>query len=77
MKRTPDFVSGLNGQMLILNGCSYVLAIRIEELTCGGMVEEVREAFAETMASVVQLCAKYPAACCNSIGLLCIIPYTR
>ncbi|XP_014675681.1 PREDICTED: LOW QUALITY PROTEIN: probable E3 ubiquitin-protein ligase HECTD4 [Priapulus caudatus] len=50
---------------------------RIEELTCGGMVEEVREAFAETMASVVQLCARYPLACCNSIGLLCIIPYTR
>ncbi|XP_077996372.1 putative E3 ubiquitin-protein ligase HECTD4 [Glandiceps talaboti] len=50
---------------------------RIEELTCGGMADHVREAFAETMTSVVQLSARYPIACCNSIGLLCIIPYTR
>ncbi|OWF52164.1 E3 ubiquitin-protein ligase HECTD4 [Mizuhopecten yessoensis] len=49
----------------------------VEELTCGGMVNQVREAFAETMTSVVQLAAHYPIACCNSIGLLCIIPYTR
>ncbi|KAK3084084.1 hypothetical protein FSP39_007865 [Pinctada imbricata] len=48
----------------------------VEELTCGGMVQEVREAFAETMTAVVQLAARYPIACCNSIGLLCIIPYT-
>uniref|UniRef100_A0A8C6YBB9 HECT domain E3 ubiquitin protein ligase 4 n=1 Tax=Naja naja TaxID=35670 RepID=A0A8C6YBB9_NAJNA len=34
---------------------------RIEELTCGGMVEQVQEAFGETM----------------TIGLLCTIPYTR
>ncbi|XP_077866440.1 putative E3 ubiquitin-protein ligase HECTD4 [Saccoglossus kowalevskii] len=50
---------------------------RIEELTCGGMADHVREAFAETMTSVVQIAARYPIACCNSIGLLCIIPYTR
>ncbi|XP_036454105.1 probable E3 ubiquitin-protein ligase HECTD4 isoform X4 [Colossoma macropomum] len=50
---------------------------RIEELTCGGMVEQVQEAFGETMTSVVSLCARYPIACANSIGLLCIIPYTR
>uniref|UniRef100_A0A8C7DPU3 HECT domain E3 ubiquitin protein ligase 4 n=1 Tax=Oncorhynchus kisutch TaxID=8019 RepID=A0A8C7DPU3_ONCKI len=37
---------------------------RIEELTCGGMVEQVQEAFGETMTSVV-------------IGMLCTIPYTR
>ena len=41
------------------------------------MVTQVREAFAETMLSVVQLAAEFPIACCNSIGLLCIIPYTR
>ncbi|XP_013380029.1 probable E3 ubiquitin-protein ligase HECTD4 isoform X2 [Lingula anatina] len=50
---------------------------RISELTCGGMVNQVRDAFAETMTAVVQLAARYPIACCNSIGLLCIIPYTR
>ncbi|KAJ8312853.1 hypothetical protein KUTeg_010226 [Tegillarca granosa] len=49
----------------------------VEELTCGGMVNQVREAFAETMTSVVQLAARYPIPCCNSIGLLCTIPYTR
>lgn len=51
--------------------------LRIEELTCGGMVEQVQEAFGETMTSVVSLCARYPIACANSIGLLCTIPYTR
>nr|XP_014344074.1 PREDICTED: probable E3 ubiquitin-protein ligase HECTD4 [Latimeria chalumnae] len=50
---------------------------RIEELTCGGMVEQVQEAFGETMTSVVSLCARYPIACANSIGLLCTIPFTR
>ena len=50
---------------------------RVDELTCGGIAEQVREAFAETMTSVVQLAARFPIACCNSIGLLCIIPYTR
>lgn len=53
------------------------LSCRIEELTCGGMVEQVQEAFGETMTSVVALCARYPIACANSIGLLCTIPYTR
>uniref|UniRef100_A0A673KN78 HECT domain E3 ubiquitin protein ligase 4 n=1 Tax=Sinocyclocheilus rhinocerous TaxID=307959 RepID=A0A673KN78_9TELE len=50
---------------------------RVEELTCGGMMEQVQEAFGETMTSVVSLCARYPIACANSIGLLCTIPYTR
>ena len=54
-----------------------VCVCRIEELTCGGMVEQVQEAFGETMTSVVSLCARYPIACANSIGLLCTIPYTR
>ena len=56
---------------------NYSLRFRIEELTCGGMVDSVRDAFAETMTSVVQLAARYPIACCNSIGLLCVVPYTR
>jgi hypothetical protein len=41
------------------------------------MVDQVQEAFGETMTSVVSLCARYPIACANSIGLLCTIPYTR
>lgn len=40
-------------------------------------MEQVQEAFGETMTSVVSLCARYPIACANSIGLLCTIPYTR
>ncbi|TSW08319.1 putative E3 ubiquitin-protein ligase HECTD4 [Bagarius yarrelli] len=50
---------------------------RIEELTCGGMVGQVQEAFGQTMTSLVSLCARYPIACANSICLLCTIPYTR
>lgn len=57
--------------------CYGALLCRIEELTCGGMVEQVQDAFGETMTSVVSLCARYPIACANSIGLLCTIPYTR
>lgn len=40
-------------------------------------MEQVQDAFGETMTSVVSLCARYPIACANSIGLLCTIPYTR
>lgn len=64
-----------------MHRCQYSVSVyylfRIEELTCGGMVEQVQEAFGETMTSVVSLCARYPIACANSIGLLCTIPYTR
>ncbi|XP_025090246.1 probable E3 ubiquitin-protein ligase HECTD4 isoform X2 [Pomacea canaliculata] len=50
---------------------------KAQELTCGGMVTQVQEAFAEVMTSVVQLAARYPVASCSSIGLLCTVPYTR
>uniref|UniRef100_T1J2Q6 HECT domain-containing protein n=1 Tax=Strigamia maritima TaxID=126957 RepID=T1J2Q6_STRMM len=50
---------------------------KIEELHCGGLGTSVREAFAEAMQSIVQLASRYPIACCNNIGLLCIVPYTR
>ena len=50
---------------------------KADELRCGGMVNEVREAFAEAMSSVVQLAAHYPIASATSIGLLCTIPFTR
>ena len=54
-----------------------IFIFRVHELTCGGLGGEVREAFAETMTSVVQLAARYPTACRNSVGLLCTVPYTR
>ncbi|KAK7087914.1 probable E3 ubiquitin-protein ligase HECTD4 isoform X2 [Littorina saxatilis] len=50
---------------------------KAHELTCGGMVQQVQEAFSEVMTSVVQLAARYPIASCSSIGLLCTLPYTR
>ncbi|GFO01128.1 HECT domain-containing e3 ubiquitin protein ligase 4 [Plakobranchus ocellatus] len=50
---------------------------KVEELLCGGMVEQVQEAFAQAMTSVVQLAAQNPMASASSIGLLCTIPYTR
>ena len=50
---------------------------KVNELTCGGMVDPVREAFAEIMTLVVTTAAKYPLACKSSIALLCIIPYDR
>uniref|UniRef100_A0A671K5X4 Probable E3 ubiquitin-protein ligase HECTD4 n=1 Tax=Sinocyclocheilus anshuiensis TaxID=1608454 RepID=A0A671K5X4_9TELE len=49
---------------------------RVLHLCCEALVQ-VQEAFGETMTSVVSLCARYPIACANSIGLLCTIPYTR
>lgn len=50
---------------------------RVEELSCGGMVSAVREAFCETMTCVVQLSSRYPMVCFNSVVLLCTIPFTR
>lgn len=54
-----------------------LFSFRVDDLLCGGMVSEVREAFAEAMSSVVQLAAHHPIASAGSIGLLCTIPYTR
>ena len=74
------FVYTVNGRFPSICSCVFTVRTyvgRIEQLTCGGMANYVRDAFAETMTSVVQLAARYPIACCNSIGLLCIIPYTR
>ncbi|XP_059171920.1 probable E3 ubiquitin-protein ligase HECTD4 isoform X2 [Physella acuta] len=50
---------------------------KVEDLLCGGMQNEVRDAFAEAMSCVVQLAAHHPLASASSIGLLCTIPYTR
>ncbi|WAR02868.1 HECD4-like protein [Mya arenaria] len=79
MKELLSAASRVGGATHLVAAVTSVLrhGPRVEELTCGGMVSQVREAFAETMTSVVQVVSRYPIACCNSIGLLCIIPYTR
>ncbi|XP_053376531.1 probable E3 ubiquitin-protein ligase HECTD4 [Mercenaria mercenaria] len=79
MKELLSAASRVGGATHLVAAVTSVLrhGPRVEELTCGGMVNQVREAFAETMTSVVQVAARYPIACCNSIGLLCIVPYTR
>ena len=46
-------------------------------VACGGMAEKVREAFASVMHAVVELASKQPAACIDTISMLCIVPYTR
>ncbi|XP_033101041.1 probable E3 ubiquitin-protein ligase HECTD4 [Anneissia japonica] len=75
----------LNAACQIGEGTHLVVAVtlvlqhgpKIGELYCGGMVEDVQQAFLETMTSVVKLAAMHPLACGNSIALLCTIPYTR
>ncbi|XP_076346000.1 putative E3 ubiquitin-protein ligase HECTD4 isoform X3 [Tachypleus tridentatus] len=79
MKELLTAASRVGGATHLVAAVAAVLqrGVRIDELACGGMMSSVSEAFGETLASVVQLVARYPLACCNSIGLLCIIPYTR
>lgn len=81
VRNYPCLYTQCNSAHSSMHRCQYSVSVyylfRIEELTCGGMVEQVQEAFGETMTSVVSLCARYPIACANSIGLLCTIPYTR
>ncbi|XP_071946536.1 probable E3 ubiquitin-protein ligase HECTD4 isoform X2 [Antedon mediterranea] len=75
----------LNAACRIGEGTHLIVAVtlvlqhgpKIRELYCGGMVEDIRQAFLETMTSVVKLAAMQPLACGNSIALLCTIPYTR
>lgn len=53
------------------------LFFRIEELACGGVTSQVRESFGETLTSLIQISARFPLACYNSVGLLCTLPFTR
>ncbi|XP_022104608.1 probable E3 ubiquitin-protein ligase HECTD4 isoform X2 [Acanthaster planci] len=71
--------SKVGGAMHLLVAVTSVIqnGPRVNELACGGMVDEVQQAFSETMTSVVTLAGAHPVACANSIGLLCTIPYTR
>ena len=49
----------------------------VKDIACGGMAARVREAFSSVMHAVVELASKQPAACINTISMLCIVPYTR
>ncbi|XP_071790886.1 probable E3 ubiquitin-protein ligase HECTD4 isoform X2 [Asterias amurensis] len=71
--------SKVGGAMHLLAAVTAVIqnGPRVDELACGGMVDEVQQTFSETMTSVVTLAGAHPVACANSIGLLCTIPYTR
>ena len=50
---------------------------RIKDVACSGMISAVRNAFLYVMHAVVDLASRQPAACINTIALLCIVPYTR
>ena len=50
---------------------------KLNELTCGGLVNNVREAYGEVLTKVVHLATKYPLPCKGSIGMLCTVPYDR
>ena len=49
----------------------------VRDIACGGMAQQVREAFAGVMRAVVELASKQPAKCINTIAMLCVVPYTR
>ncbi|ESO97623.1 hypothetical protein LOTGIDRAFT_228255 [Lottia gigantea] len=79
MKELLTSASRVPGSSYLLSNITSVLrhGPKVEELTCGGLVNVVQDAYAETVTSVVQLASKHPIAGCNSVVLLCTVPYTR
>lgn len=49
----------------------------VKDVVCGGMAHKVRQAFASVMHAVVELASKQPAACIDTISMLCVVPFTR
>ncbi len=49
----------------------------VRDIACGGVAQQVREAFAGVMQAVVELASKQPTKCINTITMLCVVPYTR
>ena len=49
----------------------------VKGVACGGMAAKVREAFSSVMHAVVELASKQPAACIDTISMLCIVPFTK
>ncbi|XP_055958013.1 probable E3 ubiquitin-protein ligase HECTD4 [Patella vulgata] len=79
MKELLTSASRVPGSSYLLSSITSVLkhGPKVEELTCGGLVNVIQDAYAETVTSVVQLASKHPIAGCNSVVLLCTVPYTR
>ena len=50
---------------------------KLDELTCGGLAKNVREAYGEVLTNIVKFTSKHPIPCRGSIGILCTIPYDR
>ena len=67
------------GGTYLVNSIAFLIQSgpRLYELTCGGFVEKVREAYGEIMILLVHLSSKFPLACKGSIGILCTVPYER
>ena len=71
------FSSG--GGTYIVNSISSLIRAgpQVADLTCGGLVDKVREAYGEVMMLIVQHSTRYPSLCMGSIGVLCTVPYDR
>ena len=50
---------------------------QVSDLTCGGLVDKVREAYGDIMLLIVQHSSKFPSVCMGSIGVLCTVPYEK
>lgn len=74
---TSRHVSSVVEHLLASVGAVLQQGPRVSDIACGGMAQPVREAFANIMHAVVELASKQPAACINTIAMLCIVPYTR
>ena len=73
---TTDVVGGSS---LILSPICQILqrGPRTEELTCGSLVSQVRQVFADTMTALVKTATKYPLASKSAICQMCTVPYSR
>ena len=49
----------------------------MRQIACSGLVQQVRDSFANVMQAVAKLASRQPVACINTIAVLCTVPYTR
>ena len=73
---TTDTVGGSG---LILSPICQILqrGPRTEELTCGSLVAQVRQVFADTMTELVKIANRYPLDSKSAICQMCTVPYSR
>ena len=73
---TTDVVGGSS---LVLSPICQILqrGPRTEELTCGSLVPQVRQTFADTLTALVRTAAKFPLASKSAICQMCTVPYSR